>query len=81
MSRTMTGTVVSDAQDKTIVVRVERSIQHPIYKKHYTVSKKYHVHDEANKAKVNDVVEFESSRPISKQKRWKMTSIVEEAAS
>jgi small subunit ribosomal protein S17 len=62
--------VVSDTNDKTIVVRVDRAFTHPVMKKTVRRSKKYHAHDEANAAKVGDVVWIEESRPISKNKRW-----------
>ncbi|WMT85402.1 30S ribosomal protein S17 [Pelagibacterium sp. 26DY04] len=68
--RILQGTVVSDANDKTIVVTVERRFTHPILKKTVRRSKKYHAHDEANTAKVGDVVQIEECAPISKNKRW-----------
>jgi len=74
-----TGVVVSDAQDKTIVVRVERRTTHPLYGKTVTRSKKYHVHDEANDAGVGDTVRIAETRPISKLKRWRLAGIVERA--
>ena len=73
------GTVVSDAQDKTIVVRVERRTTHPLYGKTMTVSKKYHVHDEANEAGVGDTVRIIETRPVSKLKRWRLAEVVEQA--
>jgi len=76
MSRIINGTVVSNKGDKTITVKVDRRITHPIYKKQYTRSKKYHAHDEANTAQVGDQVEITESRPISKTKRWSLTKIV-----
>ena len=68
--RVLQGTVVSDTNDKTVVVRVDRAFTHPVLKKTVRRSKKYHAHDEANSAKVGDVVRIEESRPISKNKRW-----------
>jgi small subunit ribosomal protein S17 len=68
--RILQGLVVSDKQDKTIVVRVERRVMHPVYKKFITRSKKYAAHDETNQFKVGDVVRIEESRPISKRKCW-----------
>lgn len=65
------GIVVSDKMDKTIVVRVDRVKVHPKYKKRYTVSKKYKVHDEKNKFKEDDKVTFIECRPLSKEKRWR----------
>jgi small subunit ribosomal protein S17 len=68
--RVLQGTVVSDTNDKTVVVRVDRAFTHPMLKKTVRRSKKYHAHDEANVAKVGDVVWIEETRPISKNKRW-----------
>ena len=73
------GVVVSDVQDKTIVVRVQRTTTHPLYKKTIRVSKKYHAHDEANDAKVGDTVRIIETRPISKLKRWRLAEVVERA--
>jgi small subunit ribosomal protein S17 len=70
--RVLRGTVVSDAGEKTVVVRVERRVMHPIYKKYITRSKKYAAHDELNRFKVGDVVEIRECRPISKRKRWEV---------
>ena len=69
-NRVLQGTVVSDKNDKTIVVRVERRFTHPILKKTIRRSKKYHAHDEGNVHKVGEVVSIEESKPISKNKRW-----------
>ncbi|RLC38329.1 30S ribosomal protein S17 [Candidatus Falkowbacteria bacterium] len=66
------GVVVSDKMDKTIVVRVDRVSVHPKYKKRYTVSKRYKVHDEKNKKKEGDKVTFIECRPISKDKKWRV---------
>jgi small subunit ribosomal protein S17 len=68
--RILQGVVVSDAMDKTIVVRVERRVMHPVYKKFIRRSKKYSAHDETNSCKVGDVVRIEECRPISKNKCW-----------
>ena len=68
--RVLQGTVVSDKNEKTVVVRVDRAFTHPVMKKTVRRSKKYHAHDEANSAKVGDVVRIEESAPISKNKRW-----------
>ena len=68
--RVLQGVVVSDVQDKTVVVRVERRVMHPVYKKYIMRSKKYSAHDEGNAFKVGDVVRIEESRPLSKTKRW-----------
>jgi small subunit ribosomal protein S17 len=68
--RTLQGVVVSDKQDKTVVVRVERRFTHPVMKKTVRMSKKYKAHDETNAHKVGDVVFIQESKPISKDKRW-----------
>src|SRR4029079_56089 len=68
--RTLSRVVVSDKQDKTIVVRVERRYTHPLFKKTVRRSKKYYAHDDKNEFKVGDVVWIEEHRPISKLKRW-----------
>jgi small subunit ribosomal protein S17 len=68
--RILQGVVVSDACDKTVIVRVERRVMHPVYKKYITRSKKYAAHDELNAIKAGATVRIEESRPISKRKRW-----------
>ena len=68
--RILQGVVVSDKNDKTVVVEVERRFTHPKLKKTVRRSKKYHAHDETNQHKVGDVVRIEESAPISKSKRW-----------
>ncbi len=68
--RILQGVVVSDKQDKTIVVKVERRFTHPLLKKTVRRSKNYHAHDEAKAFKVGDTVSIEETRPISKLKRW-----------
>ena len=68
--RVLQGVVVSDKNDKTIVVEVERRYTHPLFKKTVRRTKKYHAHDEANKFKVGDKVSIQESAPISKNKRW-----------
>jgi small subunit ribosomal protein S17 len=70
--RILQGVVVSDKQDKTIVVRVERRLMHPISKKFIRRSKKYSAHDEANVSKIGDVVRIRECRPISKNKTWEL---------
>jgi len=74
--RVLEGVVVSDKNDKTIVVKVERRLRHPVLKKTVRLSKKYHAHDEKNTAKTGDVVRIEETRPISKQKRWTLIETV-----
>ncbi|MDQ0474315.1 30S ribosomal protein S17 [Labrys wisconsinensis] len=68
--RVLQGVVVSDKNDKTIVVKVERRFTHPLLKKTVRRTKNYHAHDEANGAKVGDIVWIEEGRPQSKLKRW-----------
>jgi small subunit ribosomal protein S17 len=72
--RILQGTVVSDKQDKTIVVKVERRFTHPLLKKTVRRSKNYHAHDEGNAAKVGESVRIEETAPISKLKRWVVVS-------
>lgn len=74
-----TGTVVSDCQDKTIVVQVNRRTPHPMYKKVVKVTTKYHAHDEKNEAKKGDVVRIVETRPLSKLKRWRLLEIISHA--
>ena len=73
----MQGVVVSDKQNKTVVVKVERRFTHPLLKKTVRRSKKYHAHDEANACKTGDIISIEESRPVSKSKRW---TVVQAAA-
>src|SRR3954447_214900 len=68
--RVLTGTVVSDKGDKTVVVRVERRVKHPLYGKIIKLSKKYHAHDAANAFHVGEIVRIEECAPISKLKTW-----------
>jgi small subunit ribosomal protein S17 len=68
--RVLSGTVVSDKGDKTVVVRVERRVKHPLYGKIIRLSKKYHAHDEANAYHAGEQVRIEECAPISKQKNW-----------
>ncbi|MBM3581841.1 MAG: 30S ribosomal protein S17 [Alphaproteobacteria bacterium] len=70
--RVLSGVVVSDKMDKTVVVRVERRFTHPMYKKIIRRSKKYAAHDETNKHKIGDVVTIRECRPISKNKCWEV---------
>ena len=70
------GVVVSDAMDKTIVVRVERRFRHPTYGKELTRSKKYYAHDEKNEAHKGDVVLITETRPLSKMKQWRLVEIL-----
>src|SRR5829696_7804715 len=68
--RVLTGTVVSDKGDKTVVVRVERRVKHPLYGKIIKLSKKYHAHDEANAFRLGEQVRIEECAPVSKLKSW-----------
>ncbi len=70
--KAFSGVVVSDKGDKTVVVKVETVKIHPKYRKRYTVSRKYKVHDENNQAKTGDSVKFVECRPLSKDKRWRL---------
>jgi small subunit ribosomal protein S17 len=70
--RVLTGTVVSDKGDKTVVVRVERRVKHPLYGKIIRLSKKYHAHDAANEFRIGEIVRIEECAPISKLKVWKV---------
>ncbi len=79
--RVLQGVVVSDKNDKTVVVRVERRFTHPLFKKTVRRTKKYHAHDEANTAKEGDLVRIEECRPISKNKSWKLVENMSAAAS
>jgi len=74
-----TGVVVSDATDKTVLVRMERQIRHPLYKKTVRRSAKLAAHDERNEAHVGDTVRLVETRPLSKTKRWRVVEIVERA--
>jgi len=70
--RVLTGTVVSDKTDKTVVVLVERKVKHPLYGKIIRRSKKYHAHDEGNTFKEGETVRIEECKPISKLKTWRV---------
>jgi small subunit ribosomal protein S17 len=75
----MTGIVVSDKADKTIVVRVETLVKHPLVKKYVRRRKKFMAHDEANECGIGDKVEIIESRPLSRRKRWRLVRVVEKA--
>ncbi|QQE74687.1 30S ribosomal protein S17 [Brevibacillus composti] len=79
MRRTMVGRVVSDKMDKTIVVLVETYKKHTLYGKRVKYSKKFKAHDENNSAKIGDIVEIMETRPLSKDKCFRLVRIVEEA--
>jgi small subunit ribosomal protein S17 len=74
----LTGTVISNKMQKTVVVLVERIKEHPKYKRRYKIHKKYKAHDEKGEYKVGDKVIIEESRPISKEKRWRVIKKVDE---
>jgi small subunit ribosomal protein S17 len=77
--KTRVGKVVSDKMQKTVVVAVERLVQHPLYKKAVKETVKFKAHDENNEAHVGDVVEIMETRPLSKDKNWRVVEILEKA--
>jgi small subunit ribosomal protein S17 len=79
MKRQLVGTVLSNKMDKTVTVRVERTVIHPIYKKYIRRQAKYAAHDELNTCSIGDRVIISESRPISKLKRWRVSQIIEKA--
>ena len=79
-ARTLQGVVVSDKMDKTVVVRVDRWVKHPLYEKVIKQSTKMKAHDEQNKCNSGDVVRIAEGRPISKQKSWRVVEVVEKAS-
>lgn len=80
VQRTLTGSVTSNAMDKTVTVMIERRIKHPVYGKYITRSTKLHVHDQNNECDKGDVVVIEQCRPMSKTKSWNLVKIIEKAA-
>ena len=74
--KTMTGVVVSNKMDKTVVVKVERRFSHPVFKKVVKTTKKYKVHDEKNECLEGDFVRIQETRPLSKEKRWRLLGII-----
>lgn len=78
-NRTLTGHVVSNGMDKSITVKVERRVKHPLYGKFLRRSTKVHAHDENNECGVGDIVRVEQCRPMSKTKTWRLLEIVEKA--
>ncbi|MFC1337583.1 MAG: 30S ribosomal protein S17 [gamma proteobacterium symbiont of Phacoides pectinatus] len=80
MNSTLQGHVVSDKMDKTITVKVERQVKHPIYGKFVRRSTKVHAHDENNECGIGDVVVVEQCRPLSKSKTWRLVKVVEKAS-
>jgi len=79
IARTETGVVVSDKMDKTIFVKITRTVQHPIYKKYIRRTSKFHAHDENNTCRIGDTVVIKESRPISKTKSWVLAEVVTKA--
>ena len=79
LRKTRTGRVISDKMDKTIVVAVEDNVQHPLYKKTVKRTYKLKAHDEENVCSVGDVVKVMQTRPLSKDKRWRLVSIIKKA--
>lgn len=77
--KTRIGRVVSDKMDKTVVVAVETTISHPIYKRTVTQTNKFKAHDEENQCKTGDRVKIMETRPLSKDKRWRVVEIIEKA--
>lgn len=77
--RVLVGQVVSDKMDKTIVVQVMRRYRHPQYRKYVTERVKYKAHDERNEAKIGDIVRIVESRPLSRDKRWRLQAVTERA--
>ena len=78
-ARSLQGSVVSAAMDKTITVMVERQVKHPLYKKYIRRSTKFHAHDEKNECAAGDVVRIEECRPISRHKSWRLVEVVTKA--
>lgn len=79
IARTVTGQVVSNKSDKTITVRIERKVTHPIYGKIIKRSTKMHAHDENNECQMGDLVTIEECRPLSKSKTWRLVRVEERA--
>ncbi len=79
LRKTRVGVVVSNSMDKTISVRVERRVKHPIYGKYLTKSKKYLAHDEKNECNIGDKVRIMETRPLSRRKCWRLVEIIERA--
>ena len=79
LRKTRTGKVVSDKMDKTVVVAVVDSVKHPLYKKIIKRTVKFKAHDENNECRIGDTVEITETRPLSKDKRWRVSEIIEKA--
>lgn len=78
-NRTFQGQVVSDKMDKTVTVRIERRVKHPIYGKYIRRSTKVHAHDETNECSIGDKVLIEQCRPLSKTKAWRLVKVIDKA--
>lgn len=78
--RTVIGSVVSNKMDKTVTVKIERKVPHPIYRKYVRRSTKIHAHDENNECNIGDLVMVEECRPLSKTKSWRLVKVLETAA-
>ena len=74
--KTMTGVVVSNKMDKTVVIKVERRFAHPVFKKVVKTTKKYKVHDEKNECLEGDFIRIQETRPLSKEKHWRLLSVI-----
>jgi len=79
-AKTLTGVVVSDKMDKTVVVQVERLVKHTVYKKYVRRRNRFAAHDELNECKVGDTVLIRQSRPLSRHKRWRVSKVLERVA-
>jgi len=79
LSRILVGRVVSNKMDKTVTVRVERRVKHPVYGKYVVRTTKYHAHDESNQVNEGDLVEIAETRPLSKTKTWTVKRVVQQA--
>lgn len=79
IARTLSGKVVSDKMNKTITVRIERRVKHPVYGKIISRSTKIKAHDESNQCRIGDVVTIKETRPLSKTKSWTLVEVVERA--
>ena len=79
LRKTRVGSVVSNKMEKTITVAIERRVPHPIYKKYFKKTTKLMAHDEKNECKIGDVVKIMETRPLSKNKRWRLVEIIEKA--
>lgn len=79
LRKTRIGLVVSDKMDKTVVVAIQRLVKHPLYGRIIKLTSKFKAHDEANECKVGDKVKVMETRPLSKDKRWRVVNIIEKA--